>query len=75
MPFAIMLYLMMTLAQLHGTQMFRRGMDSAPSVSSFALATDLNNFRREVGWTAKANGHVYLPGDPTQYMLGDFVPP
>lgn len=74
MPFAVMLYLMMTLAQLHGTQVLWRSTVSAPQASA-ALAAGLSDLRHEMSHAMRADGHVILPGEQTPYRIGRFVPP
>jgi hypothetical protein len=74
MPFAVMLYLMMTLAQMHGTQMFWRGAVSARA-GGFVMARSLSDFGRELGRAAAADKRVLLFRDPSHYAVGSFVPP
>lgn len=75
MPFAVMLYLMMTLAQLHGTQMLWRNTVLA-SQASFALAAGFSDLKHEVRRAARADGDLILPGEETsRYRMGLFVPP
>ncbi len=74
MPFAVMLYLMMTLAQLHGAQVLWRSTISAPP-SSFALTASLSGLTDEMRHAVKTGGHVVLPGEQIPYKIGGFVPP
>ncbi|MGO9132680.1 MAG: hypothetical protein ACLP8A_01345 [Methylovirgula sp.] len=69
MPFVIMFYLMMSLAQLHAMPWMRWGEDGLESVNFLkGLETDYA--------TAWKNDRIaFPPGDPTHYSLGDFVPP
>ena len=75
MPFAVMLYLMMTLAQFHGTQMLWRNTVLA-SRASFALTAGLSDLKQQVRVAARADGDLILPGEETsRYTIGLFVPP
>jgi len=75
MPFAVMLYLMMTLAQLHGTQMLWRRAVSTGGHGGFAVARSLSDFGQALGQIADANKRILLVKDPSHYRLGNFVPP
>ena len=73
MPFAVMLYLMMTLAQLHGTQMlWRRAVSTG---AGFAMAGSLSDFRQAFDRIGEADKRILLIRDPAHYTLGNFVPP